>query len=320
MRKLLLVCLVALLASGCALVQVNIQPETQPLEERVLEGEGAAKVLLIAIEGVISAEKPTPRPFSLKEPVGMIALLKEELRKAEKDPAVKAVVLKVNSPGGTVTASDIIYHELAAFKNKKQVPLVAAMMDVAASGGYYVSCAADRIIAHPTAVTGSIGVLAIKVSAAGLLNTIGIQNETLVAGSKKDMWSPLRPLTAAERGIFQGIIDSLDERFLEVVVAARRPGSAQLATFSDARILTASEALNLGLVDRLGYIQDAIEEAKGLAGIKEARVVTYARPREYQNNVYSVLGPPMEPSLLGLDPGWLSSFSPGVHFLYLWAP
>jgi protease-4 len=320
MRKLLLVCLLVLLAPGCALISVDVSPRTQPLEEKVLEGEGKDKVLLIALEGIISEEKPRPQPFSLKEPVGMIALLKEQLTKAEEDESVRAVVLKVNSPGGAVTASDIIYHELAAFKNRKRVPLVVVLMDVAASGGYYVSCAADRIVAHPTTITGSIGVLAIKVSAAGLLEKIGVQNETLKAGQMKDMWSPLRALTPEERVVFQGIIDGLDERFLAVVKAARRPKTEDLAVFADARILEAKEALRLGLVDRLGYVDDAINEAKALAGIKEARVVTYARPREWRPNAYSVLGPPQGPSLLGIDPGWLSALTPGVHFLYLWAP
>jgi protease-4 len=320
MRKLLLVCLAVMLTSSCALVSVNLQPETRPLEEKLLEGEGADKVVLVSIEGIITEEKPRPKPFSLTEPVGMIALLKEQLTKAEKDPAVKALVVKVNSPGGGVTASDIIYHELAAFKNRKEIPVVACLMDVAASGGYYAACAADRIIAHPTTVTGSIGVLAIKVSAAGLLGKIGIENETLATGDKKDMWSPLRPLTVEERAIFREIIDSLDERFLAVVTSTRKPAAAALATFSDGRILEAGEAVRLGLIDRLGYVDDAIEEAKALAGIKEARVVTYARPREWRHNVYSVLGPPREPSLLGFDAGWLSTLGPGVHFLYLWAP
>jgi protease-4 len=320
MRKLLLACLVALLASGCSLVTVNIRPEVQPLEEKVLEGEGADKVLLIAVDGVISEGRGGQRPFSLSEKVGMIPQLKEQLDKAEADPAVRAVVLRVNSPGGSVTASDIIYHELAGFKSRKGVPLVASLSGLAASGGYYVACAADHIIAHPTTVTGSIGVLALKVSAAGLLEKIGVANETLTAGGKKDMWSPLRPLTPEERAIFQGILDQLDTRFLEVVRLARRPQPGQVAVFSDGRVLDAREALKLGLVDRLGYVEDAIEEAKGLAGIKRARVVTYARPGEYRNNVYSVSGPAGEPEALSLEGAWLATLSPGVHFFYLWAP
>lgn len=318
MRPFLLACLVAALVSGC--VTVNIAPETRPLVEKVLEGEGPHKVVVIGLEGTISEAKPRPTPLSLREPVGMIALLKEQLDKAEKDEAVRAVVLKINSPGGSVTASDIVYHELAAFKNRKRVPVVAALMDVAASGGYYAACAADRIVAHPTTVTGSIGVLVIKVSAAGLLEKIGIRNETITAGEKKDMWSPLRPLTPEERLVFEGIIGSLDARFLEVVKAARRPSPDSLAVFSDARILDAREALRLGLVDQLGYVDDAIEVAKDLAGIEEARVVTYARPREWRHNVYNVMGPPEAPAMLGLDAGWLSTLTPGVHFLYLWAP
>jgi len=323
MRKVLLLvvaCLVAAAASGCSLVTVEVVPRTQPLKEMVLEGEGASKVLVIGVEGVLSESNPKPGMFQLREEVGMIARLKEELTKAEGDPAVKAVVLKVNSPGGSVTASDIILHELLRFKEKTGVPVVAMMMEVAASGGYYVSCAADRILAHPTTVTGSIGVLAFKVSAAKLLDIIGVQDETLKVGDKKDMWSPLRPLTPEERTIFQSVIDDMDKRFLQVVCAARKPTAAELATFSDGRILEAKQALKLRLVDRLGYIDDAIAEAKSLAKIEKATVTTYARPRQYRNNVYSVLGPPTEPNMLGMDTSWMSTLTPGVHFMYLWQP
>ncbi|MFH0808897.1 MAG: signal peptide peptidase SppA [Pseudomonadota bacterium] len=320
-RFVLLILVLALVMPGCSLITVNVRPGLEPLEEKVLSGgKGGAKVLLIAIEGVISEEREKSGPLSLKEEVGMIPLLTEELDKAAKDDAVKAVVLKVNSPGGAVTASDIIYHELISFKRRTSKPLVVVMTGLAASGGYYVSCAADRIIAHPTTITGSIGVLALKISAADLLNKIGVANETITAGDKKDMVSPLRPLTAEERVIFKGIIDDLDARFLEVVRLARKPRPDQIATFSDARILDAAMALKLGLVDKLGYMDDAIEEAKDLAKIEDARVVTYARPGQYRNNIYSVTGPPKEPTMLGFDTQWLSSFTPGVHFMYLWTP
>jgi len=139
---------------------------------------------------------------------------------------VKAVVLRVNSPGGTVTASDIIYRELMLFRERTKVPVVAVMMDVAASGGYYLAMATDAILVHPSTVTGSIGVIMLTVNAKGLLEKVGVEANAITSGPRKDMGSPFRTMTSEEKAIFQGVIDSFYQRFLTVVQEGRPELSA----------------------------------------------------------------------------------------------
>ena len=159
-----------------------------------------------------SATTWTPEGLTIGAPPPRVPLLvrvREELEKAAQDRKLKAVVLKINSPGGTVTASDILYHELDDFRRRTKLPMVAVMMDVAASGGYYIALAADTIVAHPTSVTGSIGVIMVTVNADGLLQKIGVTAAAIKSGPYKDMGSPLRALTPEERAIFQSVIDDL---------------------------------------------------------------------------------------------------------------
>ena len=157
-------------------MSIDLTPRVRPLEESTVDGSGADKVLLIDLAGVL-AEEPV---FTLESrpQVPLLARVREELEKAEDDDRVRAVVLRINSPGGTVTASDILYHEVMRFKARRKVPVVASILDVGASGGYYVALAADRILVHPTTVTGSIGVLMLTVNASGLLEKIGVSAPT----------------------------------------------------------------------------------------------------------------------------------------------
>ena len=189
--------------AGC--ITINLMPSTGPLKETQVSGTGAAKILMIDLSGVISSRD---QESSLGEKPNMVAEIKEELSRAAEDDKVKAVVLRINSPGGTVAASDILYHEVKAFKEKRKIPVVASIMDVGASGGYYVAAAADRIIAHPASVTGSVGVIMLTVNAQGLLEKIGVQTTAVTSGPRKDMGSPFRPMTPEERAIFQSVIDS----------------------------------------------------------------------------------------------------------------
>ena len=148
--------------------------------------------------------------------------VREQLDRARDDPEVRALLLRINSPGGTATASDLVYGEILRFKRERGVPVVAQLMGLATSGGYYVAMAADVVVAHPTTVTGSIGVRFVSVSLAGLMEKVGIEDQTLVAGSHKDAGSPLRRLTREERAHLQSVLDDLHSRF-EQVVAAGRP-------------------------------------------------------------------------------------------------
>ena len=316
LRLLLLFLAIAL--TGC--VSINL-PSVQPLAEKVVAGEGKPKILLVDISGIIKDEE-SANIFGISKP-NLTARIKEELDLASKDDDVKAVVLRINTPGGSVTTSDIISHEIENFKKKRKVPVVAELMDMAASGGYYIASSADRIIAHPTTVTGSIGVIAISVSASGLMEKIGITNQTIKSGPMKDMGSPLKPMTEEERRIIQSVIDGMYERFLDRV-AAGRPNMHtrdELTKIADGRVYTASQAKDLKLIDSIGYLDDAIEWAKQAAGVKEATVVTYAQPRAYKNNIYSRAEPaPAGINIINIEAGIPIPKTAGMEFMYIWLP
>ena len=311
--------MIALLDS-CAYVNVSLPRAEGPLKEKVISGKGKDKILLISLENIISDEKRSRLIGGREESV--VGRVKEELDKAAKDGAVKAVVVRINSPGGTATASDIVYQELRSYKEKKGVKAIACMMDLAASGGYMAAVACDKIVAHPTSITGSIGVIALKINAGGLLQKIGVENETMKAGDKKDMVSPLRGLTPEEREILQKVLDELKEQFEDRVATGRKNLTLQqVKALADGRIFTAKQALTAGLIDRIGYLEDAIELAKTEANLTDAKVVAYHQPSGYKSTVYSEV-PDANPStinLLNIDLGALLKGG-GVSFMYLWMP
>ncbi len=314
--KGILIVVSASLLSGC--ITVNLLPVQAPIEEKRLSGTGAEKVLLIDLSGVISSHGND----GLVERPSMVAQIKEQLSRAAEDSKVKALVLRINSPGGTVTASDIIYHEIQAFKRKRHVPVIASIMDVGASGGYYVAMAADKVLVHPSSVTGSLGVIMMTVNARGLLEKVGLEANTITSGPRKDMGSPFRTMTDGEREIFHTVIMSFYERFLTVIHEGRKNlTSEDIRTFADGRIYSGEQATALGLTDGIGYLDDAIELAKREAGMTKASIVTYRRPGEYKNNIYSQLlgeGGTML-SLANLD--LTAMFRGGTpQFMYLWMP
>lgn len=324
MRRLgaLLAFLAALATAGCVVVVGSpfgpFGGERRPLEETTVEGEGRAKVLIVDVAGAITDE-PSRRAFGLVEDESTVARVEAELTAAADDARVKAVVLRVNSPGGGVTASDDIHTQLLRFKRERSIPVIAALGDTAASGGYYVACAADRIVAHPTTVTGSIGVILVSLDLEGLLAKIGVRNETYKAGEHKDLLSPLRAATPEERGIVQGVLDHMHARFIDVVRAGR-PGldTARLGEITDGRIFDAPTAQRLGLVDDIGSVHDAIELAKRSAGLSEARVIRYRRRGEVAETIAAAAGRAPQVNLLAVDLGALTPASP--RFMYLWAP
>ena len=306
----------ALLLYGC--ISIDLTRQIQPLRENVVEGQGRAKILVLEISGVISEERLLALPGSGPE-VPLLARIREELRKAEEDSSVKALVVRINSPGGTATASDVVYEEIRKFKTNRKIPVIAAIMDVGASGAYYAALAADRIVAHPTAVVGSIGVVMLTMNAEGLLQKVGVTPLAIKSGAKKDMGSPFRALTDEERAIFQDVIDSLHARFVQLIASQRGLSLAEVQALADGRIYTAEEAKRHRLIDATGYIEDAIRLAKEAAGLEEAKIVVYHRPKEYRATVYSSAP---TPDRLEFTLGQLSSLllGPGPRFLYLWWP
>lgn len=313
--------LVAVALAGCSVISVDLTPRIRPLEEATVEGRGDDKILLVDISGVLSDEALTP-VLTLGAPpprVPLLVRIREELKKASEDRKVRALVVRVNSPGGTVTASDIVFRELVMFKRSRGLPLVAVMMDVAASGGYYVALAADTIVAHPTTVTGSIGTIMVSLNAEGLMQKIGLAPETIKSGERKDMGSPFRRPTPEERAIFQSVIDELHRQFVAKLVERRKLSPEAAQRLADGRIYTAEQALRHGLIDQIGYMNDALALARRAAGLEEARVVVYRRPREYRATYYARA----EAGAGGLESSLsqLAALSaPGPRFLYLWWP
>jgi protease-4 len=308
--------------AGCAFVVADLNPfggRPEQLREQVVEGEGKPKILLIDISRTIGDEERDPA-LGLRRRESTVARVKEELRKAEEDDRVQAVVLRINSPGGTVTASDILYHELRAFSARRKVPIVAQCLDVATSGAYYAALAADEIVAQPTTVTGSIGVIMFGLNVEGLLDKLGVRNQTLKAGTHKDIGSPLRAMTPDDERILQGILDDMRGRFVQLV-QERRPGAKpdMLPSVTDGRVITAGQALEAGLIDRIGYLDDALAVARQRAGVTTARVVVYRRPSEFGQTIYSIGGgAPAQVNLMNVDLGGLLPHGPA--FMYLWAP
>ena len=320
MRTLAAFAISVVLLQGCSLISIDLQPRIRPLEEETVEGKGKAKVLLMDVSGVLSDEtgglvlgSPPPR-------IPIVARVREELQKAEEDDNVKALIVRINSPGGTITASDLIYREIDTFKIRRKIPVIAVTMDVAASGGYYAALAADTIVALPTSVTGSIGVIMLTVNAKGLMEKIGVAPLTIKSGEMKDAGSPFRPLTAQERAVFQSVIDQMYGRFVTLIARSRKIPEDRVRTFADGRIYTAEQAKALGLVDEIGYMDDVVKAARKAAGVEEARVIMYHRPKDYRANFYSAAPAPvpgLETSLQQLTA--LVSGS-GPRFLYLWWP
>ena len=317
----LLILAVLAMSAGCGSIHVNIGPESKksPLREYVLEGSGREKILVIPIRGFIS---DSPRKGFLADRPSTVEEVAAQLRLAEKDNDVKAVLLEIDSPGGSTTASDIIYREIRNFKEQKGVKVVALFMDVAASGGYYVALPSDRILAHPTTITGSIGVIFLVPKINGLMEKIGVAVEVNKSGREKDMASPFRPTTPEEQKILDGLIATLGRQFADLVARHRTPGQEAMNEISSGRIYLASDALERRLIDRIGYVSDALSEARELAGLpKDARVIAYRRTRYPNDTIYNTSAAYGDRGLPLVELG-LTEILPqlGPGFYYLWAP
>jgi protease-4 len=200
-------------------------------------------------------------------------LVRDYLRKAKRDALVKAVVLRIESPGGSAAASQEIANEIRRFKEETGKPVVVSMGDVAASGGYYISVYADKIVASPATLTGSIGVISEFIYIEGLLEKLGLKMEIIKAGEHKDMG--VRPLTDEERQIMQDITDDLYEQFISAVAEGRNLSPETVRSLATGQVYTGGQALKLGLVDELGGQDTAIELAAKLAGVTAPVVEEY---------------------------------------------
>jgi protease-4 len=290
MRANLGVLLTALLmGTGCftaPLFDLGTFGRIQPLSEVTIQGEGEAKLVLLEIQGVISYEAEG-FSFGGARP-SVVPRLREALDLAAADDRVAGLILRIRSPGGGVAPSETLYHLVKQWKLSTHKPVIAYFQGLAASGGYYVAMAADEVIAHPTAVTGSIGVIMPSLNLSGLMEKFGIDNQSVTSGAFKDTGSFLRPMRNDEKRQLQSVIDDLYNRFVEVVDDGR-PNLVrkEVLALADGRIYTANQALESGLIDRIGHLDDVFKRAEALAGLSDSKIISYRAAGRPISNVYS---------------------------------
>lgn len=247
---LVLLCLAALV-TGLFLIKKNSEL-AEADQSKIVDSLRTDRIAVIGLEGVIFDSFQSRNPF---KSYLNVAYVKDELNKAIEDTHVKGVLLRVNSPGGTVAASQEIYQLINKLEKKK--PVVVSMSDVCASGCYYISSASDYIVANPGTLTGSIGVISSGLNIKGLLDRFGIVDQTFKAGKYKDMASTKRIVTAEEREIMQKLLDSSYKQFLDDVEKGRHIERAKLEEIAQGLVYTGAQALDVGLVDQLGTYEDA---------------------------------------------------------------
>jgi len=334
MTRLIALAVSCAFLSSCAVINLPLPFATREVEMREYVSQPARhrlvwnKILLLDISGAITGEVSSGL-FS--ETPSTLADIRDALDKAEKDGRIKAVILRINSPGGEVTASDAVYEQIRRFKHKRAkagqpVVVLAAMLSEAASGAYYVALAADKIYAHPTTITGSIGVVAMFPKLADLTRKIGVDVRVLKSADKKDIGSMWRDFTPEEQKILQQSIDEMYERFLRIV-AENRPGLnvETVRRLADGRTYTARQALDHHLIDDILYLDDVIEQAKKQSHITDASVVTYRRTSNFQGGIYSRAAPAVpqaapQVNLLQINADGLFGPWRQAGFYYLWMP
>jgi protease-4 len=268
-------------------------------------------VAIVRVEGVIASGSPPIDPFGT--PTGAYSgLVVDHLKQAEEDSNVKAVVLRVDSPGGSVVGSDEIYRQVLAMTK----PVVVSMGELAASGGYYVSAPATEIWANPGTLTGSIGVISQFINIGELLEEYGVEVTTIKSGEFKDIGSLFRSMSDKERASWQTIIDETYEEFVQIVAAGRELPVDEARELADGRIYTGRQALELGLVDQLGNLSAATQRAAELGGIEgEPRIVEYQQPLSVFQGLVGMTRPagPLSDVMELLDRGQ----RPALQYLYV---
>ena len=320
-RYMLFVCLFALL-TGCGPMTLVVgNTADQRLKTKVVQRDRGAIDGRVAIIDITGAITNYAKPSLLKQGENPVSVIYEKLQVARKDKRVRALILRINSPGGTVTASDDIYRQIIRFKQETGMPVVALFMDLAASGGYYVACASDYIVTYPTSITASIGVIMQTISIKPALQRWGIEPRAITSGPNKAVGSPLESMTDAQSQILQQLVDDFYARFVDTVKTSRpNIDPKDLPWLTDGRIISGMTAVKVGLADELGDLQTAFTVAKQMANIKRAELVRFHRPLNYIGSPYAnspVNAPQTQVNIASLNIGnGMSDHSGG--FYYLW--
>jgi len=255
--------------------------------KRIWVGLGVIVVLLVIFFSAllfIGRMTEQRRPFSFGDKIAIVEIkgiitqsteIIEEMRQYADDETVKAVILRIDSPGGGVGPSQEIHREVVKLKTKKKV--LASMGSVAASGGYYIACASDLIVANPGTITGSIGVVMEFTNLEELLKKIGVKGVVLKGGEHKDIGSPFREMTPGEKRIMQDVIDNVHQQFIKAVAEGRKMDQAKVVPVADGRIFTGEQAKQFGLVDEMGNLEDTVDMAAKLVKIDGRPTVIYPR-------------------------------------------
>lgn len=331
--------LAALTLVGCLpnRIVIDLAPGDGSLEQRlVMSDDGSAgnaraaglRVALIDVRGMLSHQATGGLIAGRQNAVDALVA---RLYEVEKDPRIVAIVLRINSPGGTVAASETMYEELIAFRQRSGKPVVVSMAEVAASGGYYLALASDRIVAQESSITGSIGVIVQTFNVSEGLRKIGIVGRAVTSDQRKALASPFEPIDEADYAILQSMVDDFYSAFI-AKVAKHRPGipEGQWAAAVDGRVFTGRQALAMGLVDELGGLREAFALAKQLAGVENASLMKFVSPGEHINSAYAMGSPAaaashtndLQVNLLQFNLGNAGSehAAAGLGFYYLWTP
>jgi protease-4 len=281
-------------------------------DEEYVSGDGPDKIAVVPVEGTIASAddslggtQPTVTPEGLSD----------ALRQAGGDPSVAAVVLEINSPGGGVTASDEMHQSILDFKKNTGKPVVVSMGDVTASGGYYISTAADRIVANKTTLTGSLGVIFEFTNFAEAADKYGIKQVVIKSGKYKDIGSAFREMTPEERGIYQSIVDESYSQFVDVISEGRGIPEGRVRQIADGRVYSGVQAKELGLVDSFGDLDEASATAGKLAHTDDTTVVRYVQEPSRSDTLLSRLAPQKPQAEQIMDAAGLN-LEPKPYYLY----
>lgn len=277
-------------------------------EELLEEGESGDKIVVISVFGEIFSDPQGGVPGASDENIA------SQLEQAANDEAVLGVILHLETPGGGVVPSDVIYGKILQLKEDVEIPVVAYMGDVAASGGYYIAAAADEIIANPATITGSLGVIWFIPNLEGTAAKLGIKPLVIKSKPLKDIASPFREMTPEERSIIQSLVDEAYARFVDIIATGRKLDRNRVIELADGRIYSGKQAKDLGLVDHLGDQTTAFERAKELAEAPDASLVRYFRSPGFEDLLGLGFSAAKKPSTEDLIP---TELRPGLKYLWI---